>query len=405
MRILTRYVLVEIAKSFSLALSVLVGFVLIVTSYQVLHKFNLLQFGFLLQILPSLVVGSLSLTMPFALLVAATLTLGRLSADNEITALKACGVHLGRVLAPIVGLSLVLSGVTYYLTDVVVPASFVDPAKQLNRAVKSLVQSQLSASSTSINFFEGYRISYTGIEGGRFRGLVIHRLDGTRVAEEILADEAEISYDERNQRVRFRLMHGSVAHTNKDEQPWDPDERTVSFDEAEIDFEIPRDEDRPDFQPKPRSLTSQQILEYIRHRERQIAGLRAHLDQTGRQIASTGLTPALEESQLKDRHDLEEREAWWHELRTAYHQRIASSLLCLLIVLVGAPMGILVRHANKLIAFGVSTVPVFVVYFPLFIVGRELGDRGALPPVVAAWLANVALLVVAAVLLWRALRR
>ncbi|MBI4618515.1 MAG: LptF/LptG family permease, partial [Planctomycetes bacterium] len=112
--------MVEVLRAFVLAFFVLMGVVLIVTAFQALHRYNLMEFGFLARILPSLVAWGLSITLPIALLFATTFTLGRWSSDNEITALKACGVHLSRLVLPILGVGLVLSGTAYYVAEEVV---------------------------------------------------------------------------------------------------------------------------------------------------------------------------------------------------------------------------------------------------------------------------------------------
>jgi lipopolysaccharide export LptBFGC system permease protein LptF len=59
-----------------------------------------LGLGFVLSVLPMFVPVTLSLTLPFAFLVAAVLTYGRLADDNEVLAARMAGIHPWAIAAP-----------------------------------------------------------------------------------------------------------------------------------------------------------------------------------------------------------------------------------------------------------------------------------------------------------------
>ncbi|MBC8144265.1 MAG: LptF/LptG family permease, partial [bacterium] len=69
------------------------------------------------------------------------------------------------------------------------------------------------------------------------------------------------------------------------------------------------------------------------------------------------------------------------------HKKFSIPAACLVFVLVGAPLGIVVRRGN----FGVSAaiaLAFFVVYWACLILGEKLADRLLLSPFVAMWMAN-----------------
>ena len=68
--------------------------------------------------LPHIVV----LTIPMAFLFAILIAIGRLAADSELVAMRASGISLWAIYRPILLLSLVLTGLTGYLTTVTLPA-------------------------------------------------------------------------------------------------------------------------------------------------------------------------------------------------------------------------------------------------------------------------------------------
>lgn len=65
--------------------------------------------------------AQLVLVIPMALLLGTLLTIQRLSGDSEITALKAAGVTFSRIVLPLLAVGIVMSFVTYFLQERVVP--------------------------------------------------------------------------------------------------------------------------------------------------------------------------------------------------------------------------------------------------------------------------------------------
>jgi lipopolysaccharide export LptBFGC system permease protein LptF len=89
---------------------------------------------------------------------------------------------------------------------------------------------------------------------------------------------------------------------------------------------------------------------------------------------------------------------------TEVHKRISLAFSCLALVLVGIPLGILARRGDFTAAFGASIAIVFVLYYPLLVMGEVLGNMGAFPPLAAMWTPNVAAAGVGGCLLWRTRR-
>ncbi len=65
--------------------------------------------------------GYVVLVIPMALLLGTLLAIARLSGDSEITALKAAGITFWRIVAPLLAVGIVMSFVTFYLQESVVP--------------------------------------------------------------------------------------------------------------------------------------------------------------------------------------------------------------------------------------------------------------------------------------------
>jgi lipopolysaccharide export system permease protein len=84
-----------------------------------------------------------------------------------------------------------------------------------------------------------------------------------------------------------------------------------------------------------------------------------------------------------------------------YHARYASPFTCLVVVLMGIPLGMRVSRSGPLLGVGTALILVVVFYF-LNNITLALGGGGRIPPVVAAWTTNAIFAGVGLVLLARA---
>ncbi len=121
--ILDRYMLTELAGPFWFGLS---AFTLIFAATELLNIGKLVStehaplWAALLVFLWSLP-GYVVLVIPMALLLGTLLAIQRLSGDSEMTALKAAGITFSRIVAPLLAVGIVMSFVTLYLQESVVP--------------------------------------------------------------------------------------------------------------------------------------------------------------------------------------------------------------------------------------------------------------------------------------------
>src|SRR5262245_57752619 len=62
-----------------------------------------------------------TMVLPVAAMFGAAITFGRMSADNEITACRAAGINVHRLFWPVLIIGAVVSGVTYYSWNFLIP--------------------------------------------------------------------------------------------------------------------------------------------------------------------------------------------------------------------------------------------------------------------------------------------
>ena len=85
---------------------------------------------------------------------------------------------------------------------------------------------------------------------------------------------------------------------------------------------------------------------------------------------------------------IDNREARINEFEVEIHKKFSIPAACLVFVLVGAPLGALIRRRGAAVSVGVSLF-FFWIYWMFLIGGEELADRGYLAPTLAMWAPNI----------------
>jgi len=119
-----------------------------------------------MQILGFVIPGAFTLSLPVAGLFSAAMTYGRLTADNELNACRAGGINVHHLLAPVLGLGLIIAGTTFWFSNFVIPGYIKNLNEIVGKNAFRIVMSELRSSGV----FE-------------FRGSVIHvdRIDAVEM--------------------------------------------------------------------------------------------------------------------------------------------------------------------------------------------------------------------------------
>lgn len=114
--------------------------------------------------------------------------------------------------------------------------------------------------------------------------------------------------------------------------------------------------------------------------------------EAGRLGLPGDLTPSTAEVEkiLKDR--VLEAQQVWHEAKVELQERMSTAMAPLCFTAIGVPLGIWLRHGNRLVSFGASLLVVFCLYFPAFVAGKQLSLTERIPAAVGLWLPNVAMI-------------
>jgi LPS export ABC transporter permease LptG/LPS export ABC transporter permease LptF len=360
-RILTTYILREIL-GYALLGGLLFTFVLLIR--YLLPLLELFVRGIatpldLLRLFSYLLPNFLTLTLPMAVLIGILLGLSRLAADSEITAMRASGIGVTGFLRIVSILAFAAWGFGLYNALVIAP-----------RATQALLRYEEQAKTSQASIEVQPRVFYEDLKNYvLYVQDVMPGSNGTALWKHVfLADLATpanphiitandaVVLGGGGQTLHLELENGArhdiaPGHANGD----------ATHDPAQYDLSTFSSTDLP-------VQTGQQ--EDTQHLTRRDTPLQATE------------TPEL----LRRTHDPHPATALPYKIE--FQRRLATPTACLVLMLVGVPLGLSSKRGGKGAAFVLTLLLVFLYYFASTM-GIALARDGRLPPVVGVWAANV----------------
>ena len=304
-------------------------------------------------ILAYVVPGFLVITIPMSLIVASLTTFARLSADSEITAMKASRISLYHMIRPVFLFALLAFAVTAYTSLILVPGA--------NTALKAHLLSMMK--SRALIGIE------PGIFSNTFEGMVIYvdkmdpldNLEGIFISDErsvrepyaIVAKRGNLIADPQSMNVTLAMQNGAILTQPHTEQAYS----LMGFDSARLNLDISK------------------------------ALLQNNSPGKGPEDIET-----LELVQEIKRLHMEGKPAFRYE--TELHKRLSIPFACILLGLIGAPLGIRRSRSGKSAGIAIALL-VFLVYFIILSGATNLAETGTLPAYLAYWVPNILMTVAA----------
>jgi LPS export ABC transporter permease LptG/LPS export ABC transporter permease LptF len=306
---------------------------------------------------------ALTYTIPMGVLIGILIGLSRLAADSEITAMRATGIGIWNFLR-ILSIFVVI-GFTLALVNSV----YIAPRSQaaLGRLQDRLKTSQASYEVQPRVFYEGFPKAVLYVEDVKsakgaaiWKGVFLADLTNPASPRITLAEQG-ILVSQGPTLLHLHLTNGSTHETD----PASPEHYQIStFDETDIPIEVPSAE-KGEQEPAPLGELSMRELVAQARKTNKVA-------------------------------------ARWYYIE--YYRRVALPFACVVLGLVGIPLGLSAKKGGKSTGFVLTILLVFA-YYSASLVGVSLARQGKVSPALGAWMANLAFFLLGALLLWRAERR
>ena len=365
MRILTRYILREVTAHALIGIGI---FTFVLFTRDLGHILELVvrasaPLPSIAEIFSFTIPLALTYTLPMSVLVGILIGLSRLAADSEITAMRASGMGVWSFLRV---LSIFVLGAWL---AALANGLYIAPRSQaaLARLEDRLKGSQVSFEIQPRVFYEGfpkivlYVQDVKSAQGAAvWKGVFMADLTDAANPKITLAKQG-IVVSEGPDRLHLHLIDGSAHETD----PKDPNHYQIeTFQQTDIPIDLPSTENKSDESLPVGVLDTAELLQKAR--------------------ASDPIS------------------ARWYLIE--FHRRFALPTACLVLALVGIPLGLSSKKSGKSGGFVLTILLVFV-YYVISLVGVSLARQGRVSPWFGAWLAGFVFLALAIFLLFRAEKR
>jgi len=377
--------------------------------------------------------------VPVAVFIAVLMAFGRFGEDNEITAWRASGINFGRILVSSLLFATIIAAAMLFYNDSILPDA--------NHKYK-LLRQDIAYKHPDINFDAGYflddipdyRILIREKHDDKLYDILVYH-DANNVQETIWAKSGKLEI--MGDKVILSLEDGEYHEFLQDRSQ---EYRRSSFDKYRMvvavqnlelrrrdsKFRSDREMSIKDMLKKIKEYKGLQlksdgnILKNLAEADFDTSGVspREGLRIVDLAIRDVKDSSAMEGISKVDKKDLRERlrslentkmrvrqfrdtERRYREAQSKYlvelHKKIAMPISAIIFVLIGAPLGMIVRRGGLGTSGGIS-LAFFLIYWGILMTGERLADRLLMAPWLAMWAGNIIFAIVGMILVHYAIR-
>jgi len=296
-------------------------------------------------------------SIPMAAMLGVTIGFSRLSNDTEILAFKASGIGIYHTLPPLILIALFISLVTAYFSIKLIPAGDTSMQQMMYQLAKEKIDKGIKER----RFTEALgdlvvHVNSIDKETGNWKEVWVSDMRGGRKVPAItMANSGKMETKLDEMMVTLSLSNGSLH------MPEEESSQTVTFDRYIINIPLQPPARTPDFKSRG-TMTMTELLE--RAEEKGLS------DPSGRTYF------------------------------TEFHKRLVLPVGCFILALIGMPLGLQAGPGKKAIGipFGLT---LYILYYVLFTMGRNIANTTTANIVVAMWTPNVLFLLLTILLIRR----
>ena len=355
--ILDRYITGELILPFLFGMGIFTSLIVAIgTGFDLVRKVT--EAGLLLPIALKIMLlklpGFIVLAFPMAILLATLMAYSRLASDSELVALRSIGVSIYRVALPGILLSLIVTGLTFIVSDLIAPAANYEASVALEKALDRIKPT-----------FQQNNILYKEYDKVKRDGEKKTVLTRLFYAEEFNGKQMEnLTILDRSQESVSQIINAQSATWNIKNNTWDFFNGTIYVIAPDGSY---------------RNI--------VRFRHQQLALPRAPLDLANRERDYNEMSLVQARNYLQVLQFSDDEQAV-RKLKVRIQEKMAFPFVCLVFGLVGAALGLRPQNTSKATSFGICVGIIFSYYLLTFITSA-MGVGGILPPFTAAWLPNI----------------
>jgi lipopolysaccharide export system permease protein len=309
-------------------------------------------------------------SFPMSILLAGMMTYSNFSGNSEIIAFRSCGISIYRLILPAFVLSAIVTGLTFFLNEIVVPAASQEATLTLNVALK---QDKPTFKQNNIIVPEYKEIDVKG--GGKEQVLVrlfyAEKFDGKVMSGLTILDRSQ------RDKGLSQIVNAESASWNTKESKWDFNNGTIYLVSPDASY---------------RNIVT------FQHQQLQLPKSPFELAAPDKRVDDMSVSELRE---YADTIRLGGDKKKILNVAVTIQRKLAFPFVCIVFSLIGAAMGIRPQRTGKATSFGVSVLMIFG-YYLIMMICAALGQSEVISPFLAGWLPNFLGISIGSWLLWQA---
>lgn len=440
LKILDRYIIKTFFGPFFFIFSVLFFIFIVNIIWVQLGQFmgKGLSYWQILKLLFYLGVSVVSLVLPLTILLASIMSFGEFGERYELAAMKAAGISLTRVMAPLMGVSIVLAVMLFFFSNNIIP----DFQKKAKNMLFNIAQAKPALNFTPGQFIDqipGYMVKFDkiyGENGENIEGVFVHRKASMYENQQsIVAEKGKFVPAANKNFLKLELYNGYIfeddfAGKSESVRQKQPD-KAIKFDTLVSHFDvseiinkaIEKEQITDDYRFRTYGQLNETVAKTKKENATFFSGISSDvLSQTNSVItymdktkSKTVAKPQIKLDTLKGEKKLEILFNAYNRLdnlkttatgKTSefgsnikyfskvviYQQRIISySVTCIIFFLIGASLGSIIRKGGMGLPVIIAII-IFIVFYVMNLGIENVAWGGGMSPYLAAWLPNFILL-------------
>jgi lipopolysaccharide export system permease protein len=292
-------------------------------------------------------------SFPMSILLSGMMTYGQFSASSEIIAFRSCGISIYRLILPALVLSIIVTAVTFFFNESLVPIANQRATTTLASALK---QDKPTFKKDNIIVPEYKEIDRNGIkEQVLVRLFYAEKFDGKTMSGLTIID-------------RSQQDKGLSQILNAQSAVWDSNKSSWDFSNGTIYLIAP-------------DASYRNIITF-QHQLLQLPKSPFDLAAPDRNVDDMSIAELMDYAE-KIRLSGDKKKIL--TVAVKIQSKLAFPLVCIVFGLIGSAMGIRPQRTGKATNFGVSVLMIFGYYFVMFVCGA-LGQAEIISPFLAGWL-------------------
>ena len=424
MKILSRYILSEFIRSFIVSMLIIYAILLIQVMIKLLDKFlgKGFDFLFLIQLLFYNTAWILSMAVPMAVLVASILTYGKLSSNNEIIGFNASGIKPFDIQKPSLLVSVFICAFMIYFNCNILP-DMNHKSRNLNRElIKKRPDVQFEENIYS-DIIPNHIIKFDRRDKKnkkKFYDVNIYQITNNNLKRSIVSDSViinsndryveldlyqgviheRISYNEEYRKIEFKnyAMTIPLNKFNNRKINYIRGDRELTFSMLKnandsllkkIDYLKKKINKRLNlFEIDTLNINYRELISLIdlKNNEKLLT-----LDEIGQKKIYNVKAKANKTIVSGYLKNIDRNYTKINKNKVEVHKKFAIPVASIIFILIGAPLGVVIRRGNLAMSMAISLM-FFVLYYILIVGGEQLADKNLFNPILSMWLPNIIIL-------------